>query len=391
VTRVQKAGLIAILAGALLVGPAAASAADTPPVVVSPAEGQVFSWEDASGTGVPLVVQAPAGQVEIWADVARDPGMSTFADFVPLFETSDGVYEGTALTSLWDPAGDPGTYYWRPYYYGSTGDELTGAGRSFVIKAPYKAPSLSVSLPSKLLSGRSYVVRLRYRAGSEPAADRLSLLATHSSCPATPGAGSRLVDAVVPPAQGELPVRVSSRHLGRLRLCAYVTSGTTVTRRASDVATVVRRPVSRARMRRWRLGFNGLGPVRIGMSVAAVERVTGRSMVMAYGEYAACEEWSIRGAPKGLSLMVAYGHVARIEAWRGGWRSTRGISIGDSEAKVLRRYHGVRTQPHPYVPPGKYLIVGGHRRMIFETNPAGRVTSFRGGRAREVGYIEGCL
>jgi hypothetical protein len=28
--------------------------------------------------------------------------------------------------------------------------------------------------------------------------------------------------------------------------------------------------------------------------------------------------------------------------------------------------------------------------MIFETNPSGRVTSFRGGRAREVGYIEGC-
>ena len=29
--------------------------------------------------------------------------------------------------------------------------------------------------------------------------------------------------------------------------------------------------------------------------------------------------------------------------------------------------------------------------MIFETDPAGRVTSFRGGRAREVGYIEGTV
>jgi hypothetical protein len=28
--------------------------------------------------------------------------------------------------------------------------------------------------------------------------------------------------------------------------------------------------------------------------------------------------------------------------------------------------------------------------MIFETGRAGKVTSFRGGRAREVGFIEGC-
>jgi hypothetical protein len=90
--------------------------------------------------------------------------------------------------------------------------------------------------------------------------------------------------------------------------------------------------------------------------------------------------------------MLAYGRVARVEAYRGRWRSSRGVRIGDSERKVRRRYRGVRSRPHPYVPPGRYLIVGrGPRRMIFETNPKGKVTSFRGGRAREVGYIEGCV
>jgi hypothetical protein len=233
---------------------------------------------------------------------------------------------------------------------------------------------------------------VRYRPGSEPAVDRLHLLETRSSCPSDPDptVGRVLLNAVMPPANGELSAAVKPRRLGRLRLCVYATSGTVVTRRASDAASVVRRPVSRWRMRRWRLGFNGIGPVRIGMSVAAVERVTGRSMSWEFGDHASCELWSLRGAT-GLSLMVVHNRIARVEAYRGRWRSSRGIRIGDSEAKVRRRYHGVHSQPHPYVPPGKYLIVGGKRRMIFETNAPGRVTSFRGGRAREVGYLEGCL
>ena len=88
--------------------------------------------------------------------------------------------------------------------------------------------------------------------------------------------------------------------------------------------------------------------------------------------------------------MFAGGRLARVEAFRGRWRSSRGVRIGDAARKVRRRYRGVRARPHPYVPRGRYLIVGGRRRMIFETGRAGKVTSFRGGRAREVGYIEGC-
>ena len=121
-----------------------------------------------------------------------------------------------------------------------------------------------------------------------------------------------------------------------------------------------------------------------------MERVTGRTMVHVSGEHPSCRLWRLRGAPKGLSLMVARGRLARVEAYRGRWRSARGIRIGDSARKVRRRHRGVRAGPHPYVPRGRYLIVGGRRRMIFETGRAGKVTSFRGGRAREVGFIEGC-
>ena len=58
---------------------------------------------------------------------------------------------------------------------------------------------------------------------------------------------------------------------------------------------------------------------------------------------------------------------------------------------MRRRYPNLRVARHPYTPKGRYLIVGGKpRRMIFETGARGRVTSFRGGLSRPVGYIEGC-
>ena len=369
-------------------------AAAQAPVPVAPADGRVFEWATVEARGVHLVVEAPPGLDFLAADVARDPALTGFADFVTLLEEAPGRYEGTALTLLLDPQEDPGTYYWQASYLASPDDAapVLGPVRSFTVRAPSGTPSVTIGLPAKLLAGRQAEVRLRYRPGSSPAADRLHLLETRSPCPAAPDGqtGRALVDGAAPPATGELTVPVRYRRLGRVRLCAYVTAGAAVAARAADSAEVVRPPVKTSRMLRWRLGPRGLGPVRIGMSRAAVERVTGRAMVHVSGEHRSCRLWRLRGAPKGLSLMVARGRLARVEAYRGRWRSSRGIRIGDSARKVRRRYAGVRVRPHPYVPRGRYLIVGGRRRMIFETGRAGKVTSFRGGRAREVEFIEGC-
>lgn len=126
------------------------------------------------------------------------------------------------------------------------------------------------------------------------------------------------------------------------------------------------------------------------MTMSDIKRVTGRSPVKAYGDYSSCQIWSLPGAP-GLSLMRSYGRVVRLEAFRGRWQTSRGVRIGDSAGKVFARYGVVHTKPHPYTT-GKYLIVGRpSRRMIFETDGARKVTSFRGGRAPHIGFIEGCV
>ena len=292
----------------------------------------------------------------IQADVSRDPGLVSFADSVSLYEEAPGRYEATALQFLYDRQSDPGPYYWQPSYYGSDPNtfeatQIAGPVQSFTIKPPYRAPALRLSIRQRLFVGTRYDLGLRYSPGSEPSADRLHLLATtRGRCPSQPepGAGESIVSDAGPPADGQIEAPIRFGRLRTVRLCGFVTSGGAVTARVARRVDVVRRPVTRRQMLRWRMSARGLGPIRVGMTMGEIERVTGRTAVWGYGDYSSCQQWSLRGAP-GLSLMRSYGRLARVDAYRGRWRSSRGIRIGDSERKVRRRYGVVRSEPHPYV------------------------------------------
>src|SRR5688500_4116123 len=170
-----RALVSAAVIGVLSVPSVAAAQA---PVPVAPADGRVFEWATVEARGVHLVVEAPPGLDFLAADVARDPALTVFADFVTLLEEAPGRYEGTALTLLLDPQEDPGTYYWQASYLASPDDAapVLGPVRSFTVRAPSGTPSVTIGLPAKLLAGRQARVGLRYRPGSSPAADRLYLL-----------------------------------------------------------------------------------------------------------------------------------------------------------------------------------------------------------------------
>ena len=396
--RATRALLVAVVVAALSGLALSSVAVAQAPVPTSPPNWHTFAWEQVETSGIGLVLQAPPGLSLVEAEVSRDAGLGTYADYVLLHESAPGRYEGTALLDMYEPGDDAGTYYWRAYYneYDPatfTYRSVSGPIQAFSVRPPYRAPRLRLATRARPYLGRQHWVVVTYRPGSDPQADRVHVLTTpYSGCPAAPAAstGRRLIADAEPPAGAEMDTPVRYGALGVFRVCAYVTSNGQVTERVARRVEVVRPPVSKRRMLRWRLSARGLGPIRIGMTIREIEEVTGRDMLHGYGDYSSCQQWSLAGIPS-LSLMRAYGRLARIEAWRGRWRSSGGIRIGDSAAKVRRRHRVVRTEPHPYTPPGRYLITGGsRRRMIFETNPAGRVTSFRGGRGREVSYIEGC-
>jgi hypothetical protein len=345
----------------------------------------VFSWEEIEYDEVEFVVTGPPDQL-VQVDVSRDSNFSSYVDDVSLFEDASGIYKGTSMVPAEDASTQLRTYFWRPVGLGGNGPI-----RSFSIRPPYRQLALQIDTRSRMRVGTRSSIVLRYRAGSESQADGLHLIAA-SRCPESPTGGSAdaLLDDVPPPVGGQVAVAFMPRAPGRLRLCGYATAAGVVVRRATRTVEVIRPPVSGRRMLRWRLSVSGLGPIKVGMTMGDVERVTGRLPVKGYGDYSSCQIWTLPGAP-GLSLMRAYGRLVRVEAFRRRWRTARGVRIGDSASKVFRRYGVVHTKPHPYTT-GKYLIVGRPgRRMIFETDGAGKVTSFRGGRAPHIGYIEGCV
>ena len=152
-----------------------------------------------------------------------------------------------------------------------------------------------------------------------------------------------------------------------------------------------------------RLSLEGVGPVRIGMTLNEASTAAGvpiRRLDMPPGpecRYAVPDRAS--GTGDELGFMVVNGRIVRIDVGILGpdrIRTVSGMGKGNTEAEVRATYPGrIRVEPHPYTPNGRYLVyLPGdpglrHLGMIFETVD-GQVRTFRAGLAEEVSWTEGC-
>jgi hypothetical protein len=145
----------------------------------------------------------------------------------------------------------------------------------------------------------------------------------------------------------------------------------------------------------WQLEMDGVGLGRVGMTVAAAERVLGAAKIERLEVGASCGYANFAKLPEGVWFMVAGDTLVRANVDGEGVRTVEGLGVGSTEAEVRAAYGGrVTVEPHPYVGPvGHYLVVTDPDRpallMIFETDGT-KVTSFRAGRLPEVRLIEGC-
>ena len=150
---------------------------------------------------------------------------------------------------------------------------------------------------------------------------------------------------------------------------------------------------------RSKVGPQGAGSVRIGMTVVEARRATGQQFA-SLGEPqkgSDCSYVVARQGPRQLSFMLKGKRIVRVDLGpRTPVRTTRGIGIGATEAAVRRAYpKGLRTERHHYVPTGHYLVFTPtqqelrNRRVIFETDGR-KVTAIRAGRVPEVRFVEGC-
>ena len=150
-----------------------------------------------------------------------------------------------------------------------------------------------------------------------------------------------------------------------------------------------------------RLRVDGLGPVKVGMTLDEASTAAGVAIRPVPGSSGGLDCSYARPAigSDEVAFMVVGGRVVRVDIGRMGpdrVRTLSDIGKGSTEAEVLKTYAGrIRVEPHPYIAGAKNLVYvpadAGFRpySMIFESVD-GRVVAFRSGFAEQVSWTEGC-
>jgi len=151
-----------------------------------------------------------------------------------------------------------------------------------------------------------------------------------------------------------------------------------------------------------KLAINGIGPIRVGMTVDEASRAAGVRLVKGYAglDENFCSYFKPQGEPKGINFMVTKGRIVRIDISNERVTTIKGAKIGDTEDRIISLYPGqIQVTRHPYqrlpLTNQKYLTfvpkdaADKSYRIIFETSK-NRVERFRSGKIPQVEYIEGC-
>ncbi len=147
-----------------------------------------------------------------------------------------------------------------------------------------------------------------------------------------------------------------------------------------------------------RIQTNGIGAIRVGMTVREAEGAAGIPLVPRgyYSPNDHCYYVAPEDNTMDISFMVTGGTIVRVDIGQESEIVTlSGVGIGDSEERILSLFPGqIEIRPHPYVQ-GHYLEfvprdrADANYRVIFETSD-GKVNAYRAGQLPEVNYIEGC-
>ncbi|MDQ3385782.1 MAG: hypothetical protein M3503_07225 [Actinomycetota bacterium] len=148
-----------------------------------------------------------------------------------------------------------------------------------------------------------------------------------------------------------------------------------------------------------RASLEGVGPVRVGMTLEEASAAAGQGISEVPGSGAGSDPAACyyavpdTGQPK-VSFMVVDGAIGRVDVDEGSTVVTvSGIGVGATEADVLATYGDrILVEPHPYDEGGRYLRYvpdDPTRSLIFETDGA-TVLRYRSGLSGPVSFIEGC-
>ena len=184
-------------------------------------------------------------------------------------------------------------------------------------------------------------------------------------------------------------------------MCAAFVGCTHAGKASSDTTVIVRdtvvtplRPVPPPPITRTvALTFDGIAPLRIGMSVDQARAAVPGFALRKGADEMACGYAATSGFPRGVTVMVDRGSVRRVDVDTPDMPTGEGARVGDTEQRVRSLYPGVVSTPHKYADRGHYLTVRNPadtmQQVIFETDGL-HVLRLRAGRMPQVAYVEGC-
>jgi hypothetical protein len=99
----------------------------------------------------------------------------------------------------------------------------------------------------------------------------------------------------------------------------------------------------------WRLGPDGFGPLKVGMSFAQVRKLAPELAPSPADLRASmgCDQLPLPGHP-GVALMFVDGVLGRVDLFEPGPRTTRGVRPGDRVERAMRAYPGLSASPRAY-------------------------------------------
>jgi hypothetical protein len=144
----------------------------------------------------------------------------------------------------------------------------------------------------------------------------------------------------------------------------------------------------------WVVREDGVGPVKIGMSLLQLSTVLHEkfSMPTAKDEQG-CFYVDSSKHPH-ILFMIIDGRLARIDVAEPGVSTPEGVQVGDTESHARKVYGSrLKVDPHAYTSPeGHYLTARSKDVRFgirFETDH-GKIKMFYTGRYDAIQYIEGC-
>lgn len=145
--------------------------------------------------------------------------------------------------------------------------------------------------------------------------------------------------------------------------------------------------------------FDGYGELRFGMDPAQLRQAWGGEL-RSLPPDAKAEDCHYlvppsSDPPSQFAFMLEGGRFVRYDVGTARETAPGGGQVDMSADEIRALYAGgVQEGPHKYVPGGKYLRIaaddGGAGVLVFEVDPAERVTAWRVGVPPQADYVEGC-